>query len=168
MESGGLMSSPTAPGDYPTHQLNTLFLRVPFGDWTKVTIGAKVEFRTKPRGNAAIHLAQCPTPVVAYTVNSHGARACKLMVLVEQRQERLIDIADKPLHLEREGFTSYDEFKRYWRARNGGIYRPLQTVITHRLREWEDDDDAIMGTELCERLYGEFMPPSGFSAHVVG
>lgn len=158
------MSSSTPPGDYPAHQLGTLFLRVPFVDWNRVKIGEKREFRTKPRGNAHIHKAICPTPVVAYTVSTNGAKACKLMVLEEQRVERLIDVAVESERLELEGIDSYNEFKRYWRKRNGGIYKPLDKVLVHRVSPWRDPAD--MALALMDRLYGEYYPRvTEFSEH---
>jgi hypothetical protein len=161
------MSSPTAPGAYTTHQLNTLFLRVPIGDWNLVKMGMKEEFRTKPRAISVLHKTQCPTPVVAYTVNRKGVTACKLMVLEEQHSERLIDIADDEPALMREGFRNYPEFKAYWRKRNGGIYKPLDKVLVHRLREWGHGEDMEgLGIELLTRLYGEYIPPCDFTEHV--
>jgi hypothetical protein len=162
------MSSPTPPGGYPTHQLNTLFLRVPISDWNLVRIGEKREFRTKPRGGAAIGKVKCPTPVVAYTVNTNGVRACKLMVLANQHHEHLIDIADNGFSLQAEGFKTYNEFKRYWRKRNGGIYKPLQEVLVHTLRPWSNAELTFMSEILLRRLYTEFMPPTDFTEYVTG
>jgi hypothetical protein len=161
------MSSSTPPGDYPMRQQSTLYLRVPFADWNEVRIGAKRQFRTTPRAGALIRDVICPTPVVCYTVNKRGARAGKLMVLEDQRRERLIDIATSQLDLSLEGFESYDLFKAYWKKRHNGVFRALQPVVVYTVRQWEDADEERMGKFLLKRLYDGFLQkPPHFSEHV--
>lgn len=154
------MGSSTAPSGYPRHQLSTLFLRVPSGDWTRVVVGEKREFRTSPREGVLILSARCPTPVVLYTISPTGGRACKLMVLEHQERQRLIDIAELPDALAAEGFATYADFKAYWKKRNGGVFRPLQQVVVHRVRPWggQDQDGTTFGSAWMELLYGKFFP----------
>jgi hypothetical protein len=153
----------TAPGGYPRRQLSTLFLRVPLDDWNEIRVGAKREFRMRAKPGLMNLAEKCPTPVVAYSGNVDRGYGCKLAVLLAQRQERLVEIADSPTSLELEGFPSYDEFKRYWRTRHKGIYKPLQQVVVNTLRPWRDTDAQDLGRGLMRQLYGPYFPPADFS-----
>lgn len=166
------MPSSTPPGDYPRHQLSTLFLRVPHIDWARVIVGEKREFRTSPREGSLILGARLPTPVVLYTASGNGARACKLMVLEQQQRQHLIDIAELPQALAAEGFATYAEFKAYWKNRSGGVFRPLQRVVAHRVRPFGEppwgDDQEMFGMAMVKQLYGEFFPgATSFAEHPI-
>lgn len=149
-----------APNPYTQRHASTLFLRVPNGDWARVKIGEKTEFRTMPKESSRLLRCKTPTPVVAYTVrralNQYDAA---LMVLQERRHEPLFAISENPEAITREGFASYDEFRRYWRARMKGVYRPMQMVRVWRVRPWDREagDALLFGLELLEHLYGDFL-----------
>jgi len=153
-------SSGNAPRPYAQHELRTLFVRVPFGDWPAVKIGHKTEFRARPQESSRVLHVNTPTPVVAYAVNMSGAYDRQLMVMTHRWREPLIAIAESPESLEREGFADYATFRRYWRARHKGVYRAAEMVWVFRLRAWrqgKSGDSLDMGTLLVKRLYGEFM-----------
>lgn len=144
---------------FPRHQASTRFLRVPTADWSRVRIGEKTEFRTRPRESSRLLTCNTPTPVVAYASGSlfMGPRT-QLMVLEERKYEPLFNIAEDAEALAREGFPSYDHFRRYWRARNGGRYVPMQRVWVWRVRRFVSDDFERMGVALLRELYGEHLP----------
>lgn len=145
----------SAPNGLKGHELRTRFLRAPFEDWAALSQGYKTEFRAAPMG-VSVKSLQTPTPVVLYAVSNAGVTKHKLMVLAHHKTQRLMDIADYPLSLAREGFESYDHFRRYWRARTKRPFRPLQKVEVFTLRPWETDDARRLGYLLVERLYGDF------------
>jgi len=149
----------SAPKPYRQREAKTLFLRVPHVDWTKVKIGEKTEFRTTPHESSKIITANLPTPVVAYAVNGYDEYDAKLMVLEGRRHEPLWEIANDVTGLRREGYGTYDEFRRYWRKRQKGVYRPLQMVWVWQVREFRDEDIIVEGARLLRRLYGEFLLP---------
>jgi hypothetical protein len=146
----------SAPNAYRQRSRSTLFLRVPVGDWTKVKVGEKTEFRTMPGAGSSMMAVNPPTPVVAYTVNRSGQYDAQLMVLLARRVEPLWEISGNPEALAAEGFESYDVFRRYWRARQKGVYRPLQLVTVWRVRRAWPSDRADFGVKLFDDLYGEF------------
>lgn len=133
-------------------------------DWAAIRIGAKTEFRTRPREGSRIVSCNLPTPVVAYaTSNSQRELAAKLMVLTERNYEPLFNIAEDEAALAREGFDSYDLFRRYWRKRNGGRYDPMQRVWVWRVRVFTFRDEVELGVALFQELYQEHLPPVGVS-----
>lgn len=146
--------------------MSTRFLRVPSFDWPAVKIGAKTEFRTKPREGSRLITCNTPTPVVAYSLSNGPLRqiVSKLMVLEERKFEPLFALAEDAEGLAREGFESYDHFRRYWRKRNKGRFVPMQRVWVWRVRpwrhapdEWSRGDEDKMGEALIEELYGEHL-----------
>lgn len=150
----------TTSHPFPRHQASTRFLRVPAVDWPAVRIGAKTEFRTRPRDGSRLLTCNTPTPVVAYTTSSTPLRELRtqLMVLLERRYEPVFSIAEDADALAREGFDDYAHFRRYWRKRNGGRYVPMQRVWVWRLRSWDKHSDpSDLGCQLIHDLYGEHM-----------
>lgn len=146
-----------APRPYTQRFASTLFLRVPTGDWTQVKIGEKTEFRTMPGESSRLLKSYTPTPVVAYSITGSGVYDKKLMVLESWRREPLFEINNDLDALARENMASYDAFRRYWRARQHGVYRPLQIVHVWRVRQFLDKDIVAEGARLLRRLYGEFL-----------
>jgi hypothetical protein len=149
-------------GSQPTglkgRETRTLFLRAPYIDWPALAQGRKTEFRTAPIG-AISAMVHAPTPVVLYTVSPRlGHRAEMLVILAEHTVERLVDIADKPESLAREGHESYDSFRRYWRIRTKRPYRPLSKVAVFTLAPWSESEKQRLGSLLIDRLYGEYYP----------
>ncbi len=144
-----------APNGLKGKELSTRFLRAPFEDWPALSQGYKTEFRAAPMG-VAVRSLQAPQPVVLYAASGYVKKK-KLMVLEWHETQRLMDIADDPESLLREGFESYDHFRRYWRARTRKPFRPLQEVEAFRLRPWLQDDPLRLGPSLLERLYGDFI-----------
>lgn len=100
-----------------------------------------------------------PSPVVLYSVSSTlQVRRENLMVLVQHRNERLMDLADQPDALIREGFADYDTFRRYWRKRTHRPYRPLARVEVFTIRPWLGaEDETRLGRRLLQRLYGDYL-----------
>lgn len=145
------------PKPYPQHTAATLFLRVPVEDWTRVKIGEKTAFRTVPGQRVArLQNTELPTPVVAYALSHMGEYDCLLMVLEGHRVEPLFNAMDDPEAIAREGFPTHHHFRRYWRKRRGGVYRPLEIVHVWEVRPWEESDFADMGRHVLQRLYGDF------------
>lgn len=154
--------SDSAPAPYQQRHASTLFLRVPLADWARVVVGEKTEFRTRPKESSSLLRVYTPTPVVAYCANRGGEYSSKLMVLEERRYETLFDVSMNPESVEREGFASYDEFRRYWRKRRKGVYRPLERVHVWRVRKWGHDetgqlDDRTFAAAVLHHLYGEWL-----------
>lgn len=147
-----------APNPYTQHKASTLFLRVPAEDWPRVKIGEKTEFRTRPKESSRLLTIYTPTPVVAYMRDGMGRYDANLMVLEERRFEPLFQISQDAEAIAREGFSSYDEFRRYWRKRRKGVYRPLERVWAWRVRLWDrGEDDRRFGLDLLHRLYGAWL-----------
>lgn len=150
-----------APNGYRQHKASTLFLRVPVLDWPRVKVGEKTEFRTRPGEGSSLLRVNAPTPVVAYRPATQTQPIDgKIMVLLERRYEPLFNISTDPEAVRREGFETYDEFRRYWRKRRKGVYRPMEQVHVWRVRPWEGQHDLVrFGVTLLGRLYGEFIVP---------
>lgn len=149
-----------APNNLKQRRLATLFLRVPSIDWPRVAIGEKTEFRTMPREGSRVLTTYLPTPVVAYATANGPLREMvhKLMVLEERRYEPIFAISDDPEAIRREGFESYDHFRRYWRARQKGVYRPMQRVWVWRVRPWDDREDHVrLSVAMLEHLYEDYL-----------
>lgn len=150
---------------FPRHQVSTRFLYVPAEDWPRVRLGEKTEFRTRPREGSNLLTCALPTPVVAYSRRMNGdvsSHSTKLMVLTHRSLEPLFNISENPEALAREGFESYDDFRRYWRARNGGRdnnrFQPMQRVYAWRVRPFEAWlDHETLGVALLTELYGEHL-----------
>lgn len=136
---------------------STAYLRVPHPDWPRVRLGAKTEFRTRHREACAAVIAKPPTPVVAYAENTSGTLDYQLMVLEDYRYEPVFNVSLDPEAVAREGFDSYDEFRRYWRARCDGAYMPTEKVWVWRLRPLAPGDLDMLGASLVAHLYGKFM-----------
>lgn len=151
--------SGNAPKPYAQRKASTLFLRVPVEDWSRVSIGEKTEFRTMPREGSLLARAYLPTPVVAYCVKPPlNEYVNRLMVLLERRFEPLFAISEDQAAIEREGFNTYDEFRRYWRKRRKGVYRPMERVHVWRVRPYFEGDAELLGAAMFRRLYGDFLP----------
>jgi hypothetical protein len=146
---------------YPQRQIVTRFLRVPAADWLAVKYGEKTEFRTRSvvMGTAGMWF---PSPIVAWASWRRGSqtssyeREQQVMVFEEHRQERLFLVGEDRESLRREGFNTYEEFRRYWQTRYGTL-RADDLVHVWRVRCWTDDDDETMGRVLLDRLYGEYL-----------
>jgi hypothetical protein len=145
------------PKPYPQRTAVTLFLRVPIADWLRVKVGEKTAFRTVPGQRVArVQHTELPTPIVAYALSDAGEYDCTLMVLEGHRVEPLFNAMDDPEAIAREGFVNHHHFRRYWRKRRGGIYRPMEMVHVWELRLWCEDDFEDMGKLALQRLYGDF------------
>lgn len=146
------------PSGLVRREAQTIFLRAPSGDWAALRKGYKTEFRLPVRPLRAKRL-QVPTPVVIYATARTGPKTM-LMRLVGHAEERLLDIADKPDSLVREGMPTYDHFRTYWRRRTHRPYRPLDKVEVFTLAPWVRNQPAVLdqlGRALLVRLYGEYM-----------
>lgn len=147
-----------SPTGFTQREAKTLFLRAPYSDWPALSQGHKTEFRAVPMGAIAASV-HAPTPVVLYAVSPRLAqRSEKLAVLVEHHVERLMDIAEHPDSLAREGHADYDSFRRYWRRRTGRRFDPLRRVAVFQIAPWSDTEKQRLGSLLVDRLYGDFYP----------
>lgn len=144
------------PRPYTQRRLSTTFLRVPARDWPAVSRGYKTEFRAGSGKNAVPQLwhLEPPCPVVAYTVRN-GRHDARLMVLEALWQEPLGAIS--PESLEREGFATLAEFRRYWMERERKRFTPTRQVFAYRVRAWRPADLDSMAGALLSHLYGEFL-----------
>lgn len=144
------------PKPWTQKHASTIFLRVPTVDWIAVKRGAKTEFRGSPGKTSGLKFVETPTPVVAYRVDrSHGYDAA-LMVLEDRWLEPLGSI--DPKSLEREGFETFAEFRRYFINRERRRFRMTREVVVYRLRPWQSDDLRTFGDLILQRLYGAFLP----------
>jgi len=144
------------PKPWIQRHASTVFLRVPAIDWLAVKRGNKTEFRAAPGAVSGLKFIEPPTPVVAYRVDrSHGYDAA-LMVLEERWQEPLGSIT--PESLEREGFETFAEFRRYFINRERRRFRLTRQVTVYRVRPWQPEDARVFADDLLERLFGAFLP----------
>jgi hypothetical protein len=146
------------PRPYTARHARTLFVRVPVAEWPEVKRGYKREFRGTPGKQSALLRAEMPRPVVAYCLTTSEIYDTRLMLLEALRLEEVGAISDESLR--REGFGSFEEFRRAWmrRNRNGQKFRPTQKVFVYSIRPWEPKDRAEMGEAILQHLYGDFLP----------
>lgn len=151
MGSNGL-----APRPYTARHARTLFVRVSPDDWPLVKRGLKRQFRGMPGKQSALWKAEPPVPAVFYCLK-RGEYDARLMVLEEMWQEELGAMSDESLRLE--GYESFEHFRRDWmrRRRDGKKFRPTQKVFVYRMRPWEPEDEAELGTAMLRRLYGDWL-----------
>lgn len=141
---------------WPRRSASTVNLRIPRVDWPAITAGTKTELRTTGRG-ASLAYVHPPIPVVGFTIWDHQAPTSRLLVLEELGSEPLGSIS--AASLEREGFASFGEFRRYWRTyRTREAFKPLTTVWVHRLRVFTPDDVEPSARRLFNHLYGAHAP----------
>lgn len=143
------------PKPYTQRKAQTLFLRVPYSEWTTVTTGRKTEFRASPRSCSQFWDVEPPLPVVAYSIFPSRGFKRTLMVLEDSWREALEAISEESLR--REGQPDIAHFRRYWMVREKTAYKPTRMVTVFRVRPWQGaSDEARMGERLFERLYGEY------------
>lgn len=129
---------------------------MPRGDWVRVKIGAKTEFRVAGgRGMSQLWSCEPPTPVVAYTLMPPDRYESKLMILEAHYREAVGAIT--PDSLAREGFPDMAHFRRYWMGRTKRRFRPLQEVAVYRVRPFAVGDREAMAAAIMDRLYGEHL-----------
>jgi hypothetical protein len=138
-------------------QLRTPFVHVPTVDWAKVRCGEKQEFRTHANGGnfpwvqPHMRSIDLPFPVVAWTQMHHRGRHEELMMLVDAWAEPLRAISDASI--EREGFATRAEFKRYWIHRHPrGGWRGMTNVCVIAIKPLR----AAELEEAKERLFNHF------------
>lgn len=144
----------------------TLFLPVPRGDWSAVKVGAKTELRLREAETPLPYRegVMVPSPVVVYSHDKSGRNQHKrarrndgaLMVLEGLWREPVGAIS--PESLQREGFPELSHFRRYWMARTGDRFKPLEDVWVFRMRRWRESDMQEMGVLLLKRIYREHIP----------
>lgn len=143
------------PRPWTQHQARTNFLRVPHTDWINVSRGLKTEFRASHKSCSALWAVEPPTPVVAYRQHPSLGYDSKLMVLEAKWQEPLAAIG--PESLEREGFDSFAEFRRYWTRREKRHFPPTRLVTAYRVRPWTEQDHTDMAAIVLNHLFGEWL-----------
>lgn len=142
------------PRPYTQRRAKTIFLRVPYSEWSLVIGGRKTEFRASPRACPQFWDVEPPLPVVAYAIFPSRGYKRELMVLEGTWREPLEAITQESLR--REGQPDLAHFRRYWMAREKTAYMPTRMVSVFRVRPWEPHDEQRMGERLFERLYGEY------------
>lgn len=142
------------PKPWKQRQARTVFLRVPAADWPAVSRGKKREFRAASGQVSGLHFVEPPTPVVCYTVRV-GKHDSRLMVLEKRWTEPLGSITDESLR--NEGFSSFEEFRRYWMRRERRRFRPTREVVVYSVRPWDGGDEDWFSQELLKHLYGEWL-----------
>lgn len=133
-------------------------MRVPAIDWPALTVGTKRQLRVRSERAPTTNVEPLPTPIVGYvtdTALSNGYRAAAMLVLEAIRVEPLLAIS--PADLEAEGFTSMDEYRKYWNAHRDGGFRPLAKVAVLSLRPFEPDDLDELGRAVLGHLYGPWL-----------
>lgn len=146
------------PKPYRQSRVSTTFVRVPRSDWALVRRGHKTEFRSSLGGDVAQFWGLTPPmPVIAWTWSKIRGYDAALMVLEASWREPLGAIT--PESLEREGFNSFAEFRRYYMERERRHFTPTRQVQVFRLREWEDATDfPAFAQATLLKLYGDFIP----------
>lgn len=145
------------PKPYAKHQATTTFIRVPAQDWLLVKHGRKTQFRSgDSRHGVDFVRGYCPTPVVAYAVvGGQLGHDAALMVLERCWREPVGSISGESLL--REGFSTFADFRRYYKLRTKRPFRPLQEVWCFQVRPWRPADAEEQAQRLLGRLYGEFL-----------
>lgn len=146
------------PKPYRQSRVSTTFVRVPREDWSLVKRGHKTEFRSSIGGDVAQFWGiQPPMPVIAWTWSKIRGYDHKLMVLEAAWREPVGAISAESL--EREGYDSYEEFRRYYMHRERRHFTPTREVQVFRLRQWEHSTDfSAFGEAILLKLYGDFLP----------
>lgn len=149
--------------------VQAIYLRVPRVDWAALVQGEKTEFRTFRRAHTgSAENYRTPTPVVAYSHSTLPGREVDTALLVlEHAWCEPLGLIDAEA-LEREGFETKAQFRRYWRGRHSNRmkreqrgWRPLAIVNVWQVRPWRDGDELEMGAVLLHRLYGEELDAAG-------
>ena len=148
-------SSGAGPRPFPQRQARTVFLRVPYQEWTLVKSGRKQEFRASPRACSQLWDVEPPTAVVAYAIFPAQGYKRQLMVLDELWREPLGAISEESLA--REGQPDIAHFRRYWMKREKTKFKPTRMVTVYRVRPFGEGDVAHMADRLFQRLYGGFL-----------
>lgn len=148
------------PKPYSQKRASTCFLRVPRGDWAAVRDGRKREFRSGVGKNISqMWSVSPPCPVVCYAVTRGSGYESALMVLEALWQEPLGAIT--PESLDREGFKSFAEFRRYFTLREKRHFTPTRIVQAYRVRPWQPPDADRMADLILRRLYGDWLDEDG-------
>lgn len=148
------------PKPYRQSRVSTTFLRVPKDDWAAVKRGHKSEFRSSiGRDVQQVWGVEPPLPVVAYTFSRGRGHEAALMVLEATWREPLGAISAESL--EREGYSSFAEFRRYYMERERRHFAPTREIQVFRVRQWSPDDFSEMAETILRRLYGDFLPSPG-------
>lgn len=147
------------PTNSPQRKVSTRFLRIVLSDWPVITTGAKTEFRNFGRHAPHPRALVTPGPIICWTSAPMQEQRTALMVLEAAWSEPLGAISEASL--EREGYRTLPEFRRYWLDRHKGLlaaYRPLSLVHVYRLRPWvRGEDEHRMGEALLDHLYGPWV-----------
>lgn len=151
--------------DRPKRQASSLYLRMPRVDWAKLCHGSKTEFRLRcGRSTPRFHKVKPPVPVIGFSLRlSRADTETALFVLEEISCEPLRAIS--PESLEREGYDTLAEFRRYWRTREQRLssaqrvgWAPLAKVMVYRVRPFTEEDIQPHALRLLHHLYGDFLP----------
>jgi hypothetical protein len=146
----------SGPKPWAQYETRTTFLRVPWQDWSKVKIGVKTEFRASGIHATQLWNVTCPTPVVGWAMSNDRRHEARLLVLEATWTEPLAAINEESL--EREGFTDFPHFRRYWMTRTKRRFTPMTKVHVYRIHVWTPEDTQEMGQALLRKLYGEHLP----------
>jgi hypothetical protein len=142
--------------------VSTVYLRIARVDWPAISTGTKTEYRAAGRYALLTAQLNLPIPVVGYTLWDHQPPSARLLVLEHGGLERLGAISEESLA--REGFwtgdrrESYSAFRRYWKGRHNGEFKPVSQVWAYRLRPFTEADVDEHARRLFDHLYGAHAP----------
>lgn len=139
-------------------RFTTKVLHVAQGDWPLVKRGLKTEYRHRIKDTRRRrYLHDTPSPVVLSPTKGHDFA---LAVLEATWFEPLGAIS--PESLQREGFESFAEFRRYWvlqREFNKRRFKAEDPAVVFRVRlATTDEDFTYCGRLLLARLYAPWLP----------
>lgn len=139
----------------PHGYARTLWIACPSKDWPTVAAGTKTEFRWPGIRKPALNI-ELPTPVLLYTkAGTRRPPARKGLFVLERAWIEPLG-ALSPESLEREGFDTVPEFRRYWTGRHhGNRFDRYKIVTAYRVRPWRDGDRAHFEAVIFDRLFQE-------------
>lgn len=153
-------SAEREPRDLLRRDTRNTRVHIPRVDFNDVRVGAKTEFRNY--GKRMYDHVEFPAPAIGYCakpwwVPEHRVENIDtvLLTLEESWCEPLGAIT--PESLEREGFATISDFRRYITERypNGG-YRPMASVIVYRVHPITPEDVEAFSKRMWTKMYGQF------------
>jgi hypothetical protein len=139
------------------HSASTLVIRLPLIDWPALRAGTKSEVRVTSRSTSFLAKIEPPQPFLGVARSRHSEDRTGMFVLEGTWLEMLGAISQESI--EREGFASIKEFRRYWRDHRSSnrAFKPLERYRVVRLRPWTPEDYDVMARRLLDRLYGPWL-----------
>lgn len=153
-------SAEREPRDLLRRDTRNTRLHVPRVDWTEIRVGQKREFRNY--GSRIFNGLEFPTPAIGYCAKPWWTPADRtdnidtcLLTVEESWVEPLGAIS--PASLEREGFATISDFRRYFAERYpAGGFRPLAKVVVYVVHPTTAEEAEEFGRDLWRKMYGQF------------